>query len=267
MPEKAICIFIDEVLRRQRLRLNGNLEKYPLFKDLDEESLQSLLSNSYINDFGTAQEIVQQGEPPEYLYYIITGGVKTLRYSQNGEETIIRMLSTGDTFMEAVIFMSGHSPVCAKTLVPSRLLMIPAEAVRRQALHDPQFACNLLRIVTRHYKSAMQQIDGILAKSPLERLGYYFLQQHLEQGCDSLDVSLPFQKSMIANYLGMKPETLSRALSQMKNLGVNVDHAKLTLKDAYTLCHFCDAETSQNCPHANHATCPRHTGKSCANCH
>ncbi len=258
MPEKAIVLFIEYLARRKQLRDSSQSadDNTPLFTGLAENSIQTLLSNSFMQSFAAGQQIVLQGDSPTHLYYIIEGAIKTVRYGADGEESTIRMLKPGETFMDAVIFMGGKSPVNAVTIEDSKLMLIPAESVRRHALQDAQFACNLLRIVTRHYKNAMQQIDSIITKNPVERLGYYFLKQHLEQGAESMDFSLPFQKSIIANHLGMTPETFSRALSQLKKLGIDVDHENMTLRDAYALCHFCDPDTAHACPKFQTDSCP-----------
>lgn len=263
MTEKAVELFIEDLQKRRRARDRdyGLFENVSLFHGLSDDSLQVLLSNSHMGDFAENKQIVQQGDDPAYLYYIIEGRVRTLRYSTAGEEATIRMLKSGETFMDAVIFMGGKSPVNANAIEDSKLLMIPAETVRRHALHDPQFACNLLKIVTKHYKNAMQQIDSIVTKSPVERLGYYLLKLHIEQGSDSMDIALPFQKSTIANHLGMTPETFSRALSQIKKMGIAVDQETLTLKDAYTLCHFCDPDIAQGCKKFNKKECPLCTAR------
>lgn len=257
MPEKAIELFIEDLLKHRRAKIGdlATAETASLFQGLSEDSLQTLLSRSHMSDFAADQEIVQQGDVPSYLYYIVSGKVKTLRYSTEGKEATIRLLGPGETFMDAVIFMGGNSPINARALEKSTLLMVPAETVRRHALYDSVFACNLLRIVTKHYKNAMQQIDSIVTKNPVERLGYYFLKQHIEQGSDSLDIALPFQKSTIANHLGMTPETFSRALGQIKKMGIDVDQERLTLKDSYALCHFCDSDIAQSCPRVGTKGC------------
>ena len=115
------------------------------------------------------------------------------------------------------------------------------------ALKDPQFANNLLKIVTHHYKKAVHQIDAMTIKSPVERVGYYFLEQHLQQGHDSMEFELPFKKSLIANHLGITPETFSRALKQIKEMGIKIDGDKIRLEDAFALCHFCDLDIAQHC--------------------
>lgn len=263
MPEKAVQLFIQNFMQKQRLRAKtaDQNDKATLFQGLSEESLQALLANSHIKDFSSGQIIVQQGDAPDYLYCILRGSIKTLRYSPNGEEATIRLLTAGESFMDAVIFMGGKSPIAVKAMEDSTILMIPAEAARRHALHDSQFACNLLRIVTRHYKNAIQQIDSIITKTPAERIGYYFLKLHLEQDSQSLDVTLPFQKSIIANHLGMTPETFSRALGQIKKMGIDMHSDKIAMRDAFVLCHFCDPDTASECPRFNTAECPLCTSR------
>lgn len=258
MPEKAVEVFIEELVRRRKLAETvqkddkGNM----LFHGLSEDSLQKLLSHSHIKEIQASQQIIQQGDEPDTLYCILDGKVKTQRYSADGAESTIRMLGKDDTFMDAVIFMGGKSPIAVQTLEDCRLLLIPVETVRKCALEDSLFACNLLKIVTKHYKTAIQQIDSITTKNPTERLGYYFLRLHLEHGSDNMEIALPFKKSMIANHLGMTPETFSRALGQIKKMGIDADQEKLTLRDSYALCHFCDPDTANGCAEYGTENCP-----------
>lgn len=249
MPKKAIEVFIENQIKRRKLTQAPDKEEKGniLFQGLHENSLQMLLSSSHMQEIPAGQQIIQQGDEADILYYILDGKVKTQRFGPDGAESTIRMLGKGDTFMDAVIFMGGKSPIAAQTIEDSRLLLIPADTARHQALNDSQFACNLLKIVTKHYKTAIQQIDSITTKNPVERLGYYFLKLYLENGGDNMEIELPFKKSMIANHLGMTPETFSRALSKIKQMGVDVEQEKLTLRNSYTLCHFCDPDTAAIC--------------------
>lgn len=228
-----------------------------LFEGLSEGSFEFLLKNSVIQDYGSGRLLVQQGDVPAYVYFIVEGSVKTLRTNEEGNEATLRMLQAGETCMDAVIFMGGPSPIAVQVVKKSRLLLIPDSVIKALILKDPQFAGNLLRIVTRHYKNALHQIDAVNTKTPLQRVGYYFLLKHVENGHDRLEFELPFKKSMIANYLGMTPETFSRTLKQMKDMGINVADDKIRMRDAYTLCHFCDSDTAALCSSHNQADCPQ----------
>ncbi len=237
-----------------------------LFSHLSPQSLDYLLAHARTQHFNAQQQIIGHGDKVDFLYLVLTGSVRTTRINTNGQEAVVRLLQPGETFMDAIIFMPGPSPVTAIALEDVSLLSIPADIVRQHALKDAQFASNLLRIVTSHYKTAMQQIEMISTKSPVERLGYYLLRLHLEQNPDSLEFTLPFQKAMIASHLGMTPETFSRALAHIRKMGIDIDQKHISLRDAFTLCHFCDSDQSSLCPRAGTTECPHHEGDCPSSC-
>lgn len=227
-----------------------------LFDGLDEDGMQLLLNNSSLQDYPAGRLLIQQGDPPTHLYYVIEGILKTFRTDIEGGEAPIRLLKKGDTCMDAVIFMGGPSPISVQVLESAKVLLLPEAFIRAYVLKNPQFATNLLRIVTKHYKNALHQLDSIITKPPVQRLGYYLLKLHLEQKSENLDIVLPFRKALIANHLGMTPETFSRALKEIKKSGIDIDQDRITLRDAYALCHFCDADTAFLCSADDKENCP-----------
>lgn len=246
---------------RRRSSLTDNIKPISLFDGVSEDTLKNLLTNSMVQITEQDREIVQQGDEVNYLYFIIEGSIRTLRSNPDGDEATNNLLQDGETFMEAVIFMGGTSPVRATAIKNSKLLLIPARVIRRLVLQDGQLGHNLLRIISMHQKEAWQQLDSIVTKKPAERLGYYVLKLLIEQSPDTVDIELPFKKALIANYLGMKPETFSRALNKLKTIGVGVDHEHIILRDFFSLCRFCDSDTA--------FACPRHGTSGCSSraCH
>ncbi|MFA7275568.1 MAG: Crp/Fnr family transcriptional regulator [Pseudobdellovibrionaceae bacterium] len=214
------------------------------------------MQNSFVKTFENGHILVQQGDKPEHLIFIISGTVKTLRADDEGKEAVIRLLQAGETCMEAVLFMGDASPITVQTISESKVLLIPEKLIKSLTMQNAQFANNILHTVTHYYKNAMQQIDAMQIKSPLQRIGYYFLLKHLEHGSDDFEFSIPFKKSIIANYLGMTPETFSRCLQKMKALGVETDDDIIRMKDAFSLCHFCDTDTEALCRRHNKDDCP-----------
>ncbi len=252
------AIFRNMTLSIDDIRLTATNEKDEnpsLFKNLAENTLQQILDCSNIQSFNAGHLIVQQGDAPKYLYLVISGHVRTYRTNPNGAEVTIRMLEIGETCMEAAIFMNGPSPIAIQTTEASKLLLVPANFIKSLVLKDTQFANNMLKIVTYHYKNAIHQIDAMAIKTPVQRVGYYFLQQHIEQGANNMAFELPFKKSMIANHLGMSPETFSRALIHIKERNIDIKGDKIILKDVFALCHFCDQELAHECTASHKKTC------------
>ena len=241
---------------KMELPANFNEQKKPqLFEGLSEGSLQTLLQHSIIQNYESGRVLVQQGDIPEYIFLVLEGSLKTTRINEDGGEAVIRMLEAGDTCMEAVIFMKMASPINVQTLNTAKVLKMPDSIIKKHVLDDPAFAVNLLRIVARHYKNAMHQIEAMNIKTPIQRVGYYFLLKHIEQGHENLEFKLPFKKQVVANYLGMTPETFSRTLKQMKDIGIRVEEDTIKMGDAYALCHFCDSDTASICTRHDQAEC------------
>lgn len=219
-----------------------------LFRGLNEDALGSILSQAVIKNEAESTTIVHQGEIPQYLYLVLSGAVQTVRTTVDGKETPVRLMAANETFMDAVIFMNAPSPISARTAEASTILMIPATVIRKMVTVNGHFALNMLQITAGFYKKAIHQIESVTAKSPAQRAGYYLLNAYLEQGDPTATTfRLPHQKSVIANHLGMQPETFSRALSQIKKMGVDIDRETIALKDAYSLCLFCDTDTAIQC--------------------
>ncbi len=240
--------------------------KPKLFDKLLESDIELLLQYSVVQNYEDGNILVQQGDVPKYLYLVIQGQLKAYRVNDDGAEVTIRLLQSGETCMEAVIFMGSNSPINVQTMGQTQLLMIPENIVKSRVLSIPQFSLNLLQIITKHYKNSIHQIDGMNIKSPLQRVGYYFLTKYLEtnqgkQDSEKLEIVLPFKKQVIANYLGMTPETFSRTLKQMKNLGVDVEGDRIKLREAFALCHFCDIDAANLCAREDKnkcGVCPLH---------
>lgn len=226
-----------------------------LFSGLAETSLQKLLDYSTTQEHGPNHILVQQGDIPDGMYLVLEGEMRTLRSNENGEEASIRLLEAGDTCMEAVLFMGGPSPISVQSLTQSKVMLIPARIIKQHVLDDSHFALNIISIVAHHYKNAIHQIDAMNIKTPLQRVGYYFLEKHMEVGHDSLEFTLPFRKQTVANYLGITAETFSRVLKQMRDMGISVENDTIRMKDAFSLCHFCDSDTEALCKHKDNDSC------------
>lgn len=233
-----------------------------LFKGMHEDALSLILSHAVIKNEPEGVTIVHQGDVPQYLYLVLSGAVQTVRTTQEGKETPVRLMAANETFMDAVLFMNAPSPVSARTAESSTILMIPATAVRKMVVVNGHFAMNMLQITASFYKKAIHQIESVTTKSPAQRVGYYLLNAYLEQGDPTaMTFRLPHQKSVIASHLGMQPETFSRALSQIKKMGVDIDRETIALQDAYALCLFCDSDMALQCKKFGTPECTVDDGK------
>lgn len=96
------------------------------------------------------------------------------------------------------------------------LLWIPKEVVDKAAEKYAGFSRRLMASLALQCESLQHDIELVNLHSASERVADYLLHQPIEEG----KTRLRFDKRVIASKLGLKPETFSRALQQLKMQGL-----------------------------------------------
>ena len=155
-------------------------------------------------------EIFGEHEPAEYLYKVISGGVRIYRVLTDGRRQISAFLLPGDMFgLEA-----GESHSCsAEAMADSVVLVIKRTAVLSLAQRDPEVARELWTLTARELGRAQDHMLA-LVKTAQERIAAFLLE--MAERIPGLAVELPMSRQDIADYLGLSLETVSRTLSALQ---------------------------------------------------
>jgi len=227
--------------------LIGSLQ---LFSGLSREDLNSLLRHGQIRDFNKGKLLFLEGEQAN-------GWVKIYKGTAAGEETILQMLSSGDSIMESAVYLNTPFPVSAQIAEDAILLSIPTPVLREQVKTNNDLALNLLASMSCRSQGLIRQIEDARLKSADERIGWFLLRLLLEQGRLSRGVKLPYDKSLIASYLDMKRETFSRSLKRLKAKGFVIENDTIIIPNLGALCGFCDSDIADICSLHDTSNCPK----------
>ena len=235
------------------------IRSLPLFTSLSDSELDNLIQYAQIRQHEKGKLLFLQGEPSSRLYIILRGWVKVYNGLENGEETILQMLSSGDTLLESAVFLNTKAPVSAQVVEDATLLSIPAPIIRKKVEEKNPFAVSMLNKVSLRSQRLIHQIEQSRLKSAGDRVGWFLLSQYLDHCNESDDglIELPFDKSVIASYLDMRPETFSRTLKKLKDQGFELRNDQIIMPDPRALCKFCDSFTAENCDRAGTEECPQ----------
>jgi CRP-like cAMP-binding protein len=209
------------------------LRDVPLFRGVAPEQLRLILSDSQVRDYARRSVLFLQDDPALYFYVVIDGWVKLYRESQEGQETVIALFTSGESFAEAASFADGRYPVCAEVVETSRLLKIPAKPFKSRLEELPSVAINMLGSMSLHLRVLVQQVEQRSVQSTTQRLSLFLLR--LCQASGGTTIQLPSEKGLIAARLGMRPETFSRALAKLRSHGIEVDERQVTIPDVRLL--------------------------------
>jgi CRP-like cAMP-binding protein len=211
-----------------------------LFGAMPQDVAQDLIGNQPVRVYEKGTMLFQQGEPASVFFIVLDGWVKIYRMTPDGSEAVVGVFRRGETFAEAAIFLGSRYPVSAEVVTTSRLLRIDGDMLRQRIREQPDLALSMLASATHHLKFLVEQIEQIKILSAPQRMAD-FLVRFCTRSSGSETVELPYEKALIASRLGMKPESLSRALAKLRPLGVSVDREIVTIIDVKVLIDFVES--------------------------
>lgn len=212
----------------------------PLFSKLSEAALSELVGKACIVAKPSRTTVFLQGDPVDYFYLIIEGWVKLSRLTPGGEQAVIAVFAPGETFGEAAMLGSGEFQATAELAAPGRLLAFPAKQFIATLKRNGDLALNMLASISCHVQYLGQQLEQLQAKSASQRVGNFLLPLIREPNRSAI-VQLPYDKSLIAARLGMKPETFSRALAKLRQIGVRTEGSAVVVPKPIELLRYCEA--------------------------
>lgn len=205
-----------------------------LFNAMPEEAVADIVGDRGPREYGKGQLLFSQGEQATAFYVVLDGWVKIHRITPDGEEAVVGVFSRGECFAEAAMFLNGRYPAGAEVVCPARLLKVDGKRLRRKIHDNPDLALCMLASASRHLKLLVEQIEEIKILSGPRRIAD-FLVRLCPARNGACVVELPYEKTLIANRLGMKPESFSRALAKLRPLGVTVDRSNVAISNVDTL--------------------------------
>ncbi len=228
---------------------------FPFFRNLSQSTVDELFRLSNIRSYKKGSLLFLEGEPASRIYVILCGWVKVYKSTPDGNETVEQMLSTGNLVIESSIFTNDKHFSSAQISNGAKLLSFPSSIYRNLLNKDLALALNSLKYLSQTSRSYLNQIDNNKLKSSKERVGWFLLKQFIEQKNPNT-ILLPYEKTIIASLLDMKPETFSRSLKSFKNSGLSSEKHQIQIKDIKMLCHYCDENLSTHCQFKNnHSEC------------
>ncbi len=207
----------------------------PLFEEMSEQSFADIMGLSMLQRFPARAEIIREGELPDFLYVVVEGAID-LYATRDGEETTIDILYPVSSFILAAVVRDEPHLKSARTLVSSQLLMVPSQAVRATFKRDAAFAHGIAAELAARYRSVTRVLKNDRMLTSTERLANWILNTARRSGRNEFE--LPLEKRKLASYLGMTPESYSRAMTALEPYGVHSHGATITVTDHARLTEF-----------------------------
>lgn len=209
------------------------------FSGLPEEDLTAFMSAGTIKDYDKHQHIFEHGDPADKFFVVIQGWVKLYRHTLEGDEAVIALFNRGHVFGEAAIFDNVGYPFAAEAAEPVRLIEIPRQILRERARANHEVMARVMSSMSHEMRNLQMENEHLALMSAPQRVGCLLLQLAGNMVGKGGTFSFPYDKSLAAARLGMKPETFSRALGQLQSVGVSTKGAEVKIESFSSLVDYC----------------------------
>ncbi len=212
-----------------------------LFQDVPFTLINDLLGKGVKRRLLKGETLFVQGDPATSLFVVLEGLIKLGRITPAGEDIVVAVFSKGESFGEAAALMGGIYPVTVEAAEDSMVFQITARTIADAIRTNPELAMAMLAATFRHNRELVMEIEDMKGHTAAQRLATFLVTlAPNSEGPSSFN--LPYDKGLIAARLGMKPESLSRSIAQLRKEGVTVQRGNVSVEDLDVLKEFITAE-------------------------
>ncbi|UXR70381.1 MULTISPECIES: Crp/Fnr family transcriptional regulator [unclassified Staphylococcus] len=187
----------------------------PLFHQLDKEDLERINERAKVSHFQKGDVIFQPGD--EQLYIVAQGNMKIYQLSSNGKEQLLRVVEPGNYEGESQLFGVENEARFGEALGKTTICSISKKDFNEILVEHPHLSMKLLEFNMQKVAQLEQQTQFLSMEKIEERLVSYLLDLMTAEESDK--VVIPMSMKDLATFLGTTPETLSRKLKYLEQLG------------------------------------------------
>ncbi|HSO82873.1 Crp/Fnr family transcriptional regulator [Thiocapsa sp.] len=210
------------------------LKTAPLLAGLSHGQLERVSQHATRVVLGAEQLLFSQGDPAERFYLVLQGQIQLFRLSPGGAEKVIELVSPGQTFAEALMFLNApRYPVCAGALAPSELLSLDARDFSQMLRESVDTCFLMLGSLSQRLRGLIGEIDNLTMHTASSRVARYLLAKVAPE---RRSLKLDVRKGVLASRLSIQPETFSRVMKELAGRGIiEVHGAQVTILDRAAL--------------------------------
>jgi CRP-like cAMP-binding protein len=195
-----------------------------LFSGLGQGSLLALARNLRSRRFKRGEVVFHQGDPGDALFIVVSGVVKVVVPSEDGEEAILATLRRGDYLGELALIDGAPRSASAVALEATEMLALPRDQLLNLVAGEPAIRDALLvalageirRLTTNVAELHFLDLTGRLA-ARLLRLA----DEHGERGVDgSTRLASPLTQGDLGAMIGATRQSVNKLLGDFVDEGL-----------------------------------------------
>lgn len=121
--------------------------KVPIFENLNRDELVEIVNRINHKEFSKGGVIFNEGNIANTLYFINEGKIKLYKYTKDGKEQILHILSEGDFFGELELIKPSKYGFNSKAIEDAKICTLTKEEMKDIMMKNPEIGIKVLETV------------------------------------------------------------------------------------------------------------------------
>ena len=215
----VIATKMEKYLRNFK-NYEGLLQSTGLFREIEANKLEFLLNciGVKIKKLEKGKIVLLAGDKPEFTGIVLSGVLHIVREDYDGNRSIITSITPGETFAEALCSAGlSESPFTVIAAADAVIMLLQfsrmLDLCQNSCSFHKQLISNILALIAGKNLFLQNRMEILSLKSVRAKVMLYLESLSFKQG---RNITIPFNREEMADFLGIERSALSHELSKMK---------------------------------------------------
>lgn len=197
--------------------------KVYIFENLNRHELTEIVNIIDHKKYAKGDTIFLEGEAADTLYFVNEGRIKLYKYTKDGKEQILHILSQGDFFGELELIKPSKYSFNSKAIAHSKICTITKDEMRNIMMQKPEISIKVLESLAERLSKVESLAQNLATNDVDSRMAYLLTNLAEKYGIrtdETITIKLPISREEMASYIGVTRETISRKLKKLEEKNI-----------------------------------------------
>jgi CRP/FNR family cyclic AMP-dependent transcriptional regulator len=213
--------------------LGPQLDRVPLFADLDVTSLQQLAQAMRRRTFRASEAIFHRDDPGQVMYVIKEGRVRIRLTSAEGQEVALAVFGPGESFGEMAILDNQPRSADAIAIDKVEVFTLQRQDFIGVIRNHPDIAVEVMKTLSKRVRMANQMVEDLIFLDVYGRVAKKLLELSEEYGIttdDGVRIDLRLTQQELASMVGASRESVNKVMGYFTDKSyISTDKHKITI--------------------------------------
>lgn len=160
--------------------------------------------------------IFYEGDTSRFYFQVYEGNIKMCSFNDEGRTFTQGMFGPGESFGEPPLFINATYPACAVAETDCVIFKLSKDTLFKLLSEYPELQMKFIIHFAKRIYDKTHKSKNIVSPHPAERIAGFLKRYKTEHNLPQQKVLIPLKRQQIADFLGLRVETVIRTLKKME---------------------------------------------------